>query len=186
MGTTDVTPERVLRVTGAGYRLVTVENTNAVESIPEAQRGLMAGSSSEGRTSRTRSVGTKMLRLENGQVSFRWKDYRDRQHPDKVMTVAADEFIRLFLRHALPTGFQRIRYYGFLANCHRIEKLELCRRLLASGYSDLLPTLSACCQRAGELRARDRSRCPRCRVGELSRYLVLPPWCSQWGPADTS
>ena len=47
------------------------------------------------------------------------------------MTLAADEFIRRFLLHALPDGFHRIRHYGFLANSHRGEKLELCRRLLA-------------------------------------------------------
>lgn len=128
----------------------------------------------------------RLLQLENGQVSFRWKDYRDPQHPDKVMTLSAEEFIRRFLQHALPTGFQRIRYYGFLANCHRIAMLERCRRLLASGQNDLLPTLPACCQRAAEWRSRDRSRCPRCRVGELARYLVLPPRRSLWPPPDTS
>jgi len=128
----------------------------------------------------------RLLHMENGQVSFRWKDYRDRQHPDKVMTVAVDEFIRLFLQHTLPTGFQRIRYYGYLANSHRIGKLELCRALLATASSDLLPTLSACCQRAAELRDVDRSRCPRCGVGELSRYLLPPPWRSGWAPPDTS
>ena len=62
-------------------------------------------------------------------VSFRWKDYR---HHDKakVMTLAADEFIRRFLLHALPDGFHRIRHYGFLANRQRAAKLALCRRLL--------------------------------------------------------
>jgi hypothetical protein len=46
------------------------------------------------------------------------------------MTLPADEFIRRFLLHVLPDGLQRIRYYGFLGNRHRKEKLELCRRLL--------------------------------------------------------
>jgi hypothetical protein len=48
------------------------------------------------------------------------------------MTLAADEFIRRFLLHALPDGFHRIRHYGFLANRHRADKLALCRRLLAA------------------------------------------------------
>ncbi len=55
------------------------------------------------------------------------------------MTVSAEEFIRCFLQHALPPGFQRIRYYGFLANCHRAAKLDLCRQLLATVCSLLLP-----------------------------------------------
>ena len=56
-------------------------------------------------------------------------DYR---HHDKtkVMTLAADEFIRRFLLHTLPDGFHRIRHYGFLANGHRAAKLALCRHLL--------------------------------------------------------
>ena len=46
------------------------------------------------------------------------------------MTLVAEEFIRRFLLHVLPEGFQRIRYYGFLANRYRAEKLALCRQLL--------------------------------------------------------
>ena len=53
----------------------------------------------------------RLVKLENGQVSLQWKDYRDQTN--KVMTVAAEEFIRLLLQHSLPTGLQRIRYYGF-------------------------------------------------------------------------
>ena len=46
------------------------------------------------------------------------------------MTLSADEFIRRFLLHVLPEGFHRIRYYGFLGNRYRKEKLEQCRQLL--------------------------------------------------------
>ena len=47
------------------------------------------------------------------------------------MTLETEEFIRRFLQHTLPDGFHRIRHIGFLANCHRAEKLTLCRELLA-------------------------------------------------------
>jgi hypothetical protein len=94
-------------------------------------------------THRVAISNRRLLALENGQVSFAWKDYRDGGQ-DKVMTVAAEEFIRRFLQHAVPPGFQRIRYYGFLANCHRARKLELCRQLLATTCSLLLPSLQAC------------------------------------------
>jgi hypothetical protein len=46
------------------------------------------------------------------------------------MILEASEFIRRFLLHVLPSGLQRIRYYSFLGNRHREEKLEQCRRLL--------------------------------------------------------
>jgi Putative transposase len=42
------------------------------------------------------------------------------------------EFIRRFLMHTLPDGFHRIRHYGLLANGHRADKIELCRKLLAA------------------------------------------------------
>jgi Putative transposase len=41
-----------------------------------------------------------------------------------------EEFIRRFLLHVLPDGFQRIRYYGFLGNRYREQKLAHCRELL--------------------------------------------------------
>ena len=63
------------------------------------------------------AISNRLLHMQNGQVSFRYKDYRHPQRP-KLMTVSAQEFIRRFLLHALPSGFQRIRYYGFLSNCH--------------------------------------------------------------------
>ena len=48
------------------------------------------------------------------------------------MTLEADEFIRRFLLHILPAGFQHIRHYGFLGNHYRDTKLALCRRLLGA------------------------------------------------------
>jgi hypothetical protein len=58
-------------------------------------------------THRVAISNRRLLALENGHVSFAWKDYRD-SGQDKVMTVTAEEFIRRFLQHALPPGFQRI------------------------------------------------------------------------------
>ena len=60
--------------------------------------------------------------MDNGKVRFRWKDYRDGNR-QKTMTLDGAEFIRRFLIHVLPDGFHRIRYYGFLGNCHRARKL---------------------------------------------------------------
>ena len=81
-------------------------------------------------THRVAIANSRLVALVDGRVSFRWRDYR-RQNKSKVMTLAADEFIRRFLLHALPDRFHRIRHYGFLANRRRAEKLALCRTLLA-------------------------------------------------------
>jgi hypothetical protein len=83
-------------------------------------------------THRVAISNSRLIDLTGAQVRFRWRDYR---HHDKskVMTLAADEFIRRFLLHTLPDGFHRIRHYGFLGNRHRAEKIALCQELLAGG-----------------------------------------------------
>ena len=60
----------------------------------------------------------RLLSLEDGQVTFRWKDYAQGGR-QRTMTLDAIEFVRRFLMHVLPPGFVRIRHYGILANCHR-------------------------------------------------------------------
>jgi hypothetical protein len=124
-------------------------------------------------THRVAISNRRLLALEDGLVSFHWKDYRDGQQ--KIMTVAAEEFIRRFLQHALPSGLQRIRYYGFLANCHRAAKLDLCRSLLASACSDLLPHLDRCREFLAALTGTIPKLCPQCGIGILVSIQVLWP-----------
>jgi hypothetical protein len=119
-------------------------------------------------THRVAISNQRLLALQDGQVSFSWTDYRDSLR--KVMTVSAEQFIRLFLQHALPPGFQRIRYYGFLANCHRADKLVLCRSLLATPCSDLLPTPTAYPNFCAQLRL-----CPQCGIGTMAPLQILFP-----------
>jgi hypothetical protein len=81
-------------------------------------------------THRVAISNNRLLDIADGKVRFGWKHYRDGNRQE-TMTLAADEFIRRFLLHVLPEGFQRIRYYGFLANRYREQKLARCRQLLA-------------------------------------------------------
>jgi len=128
-----------------------------------------------GRYTHRVAISNRRLRaLEDGNVTFEWKDYRD-GNQSKQMTVSAPEFIRRFLQHSLPPGFQRIRYYGFLANCHRAEKLDLCRRLLATACSVLLPQSAECRDFLAALIAGHPRLCPRCRVGTLISIQILWP-----------
>jgi hypothetical protein len=66
-------------------------------------------------THRVAISNNRLLNIEEGSVTFRWKDYRD-ESAQKTMTLTGDEFIRRFLLHVLPPGLQRIRYYGLLGN----------------------------------------------------------------------
>ena len=63
--------------------------------------------------------------------------YAARGRKQQTMTLTTTEFLRRFFLHALPKGFMRIRYFGFLANRFRVPELKLCRHLLTS---DSLPT----------------------------------------------
>ena len=122
------------------------------------------------------AIGNQRLQaIQDGQVTFQWKDY---QHRNRVqnMTLAAGEFIRRFLLHALPPGFQRIRHYGFLANAHRRDKLALCRKLLTADPTGLLPSiLVAANLPAPEPTIDSPPGCPVCRLGVLRRVEILPP-----------
>jgi hypothetical protein len=64
-------------------------------------------------------------------VSFSYKDYAD-DGRKKIMTLNAVEFIRRFLLHVLPSGFMRIRHYGFLSNSSRRQGLLRCEKIFAS------------------------------------------------------
>jgi putative transposase/transposase-like zinc-binding protein len=75
-------------------------------------------------------ANSRLLAFEDGQVSFRWKDYAD-DHRIKIMQLDAHEFIRRFLLHVLPKRFVRIRHFGLLAARNVTTKLERCRALLA-------------------------------------------------------
>lgn len=108
----------------------------------------------------------RLLRLEEGRVTFRWKDYaHGNRH--RTMTLEAIEFIRRFLLHVLPKGFVRIRHFGMLANPCRSEQLQRCRELLACTAT---PTLTADVH--GSPDAPDR--CPSCGQGQLIRHEIAP------------
>ena len=66
-------------------------------------------------THRVAISNNRLLDIADGNVTFRYKGYRH-DSQQKTMTLKAEEFIRRFLLHVLPGGFQRIRYYGFLGN----------------------------------------------------------------------
>ena len=79
-------------------------------------------------THRVAISNNRIIKLEDGQVSFKWRDYKD-HNKWKVMTVSAEEFIRRFLVHILPTGLMKIRHYGLLGNRNRTKKLIVCKTL---------------------------------------------------------
>lgn len=126
-----------------------------------------------------------LLVVDNGQVTFQWKDYRQPHHL-KRMTLPAEEFIRRFLLHALPPGFQRIRHHGLLANCHRNASLALCRQLLQTPIAELLPQPKDFRDLHQTLTAQPLSRCPRCGSASMVRIQILAAYRWPARPPDSS
>lgn len=118
-------------------------------------------------THRVALSNRRLLRVENGQVTFSWKDYAH-DNRQSTMTLEATEFIRRFLLHVLPSSFVKIRYYGYMANRCRRENLVRCRALMghppdpeAAEQIEQPSTASA----AIDDTAKDR--CPVCREGHM-------------------
>ena len=72
-----------------------------------------------------------------GQVTFGYRKTGSNRW--RKMTVTAEEFLRRFLQHVLPRGFQKVRHYGF-ASARQRENFEQIRWLvtLAMGLTYLL------------------------------------------------
>ena len=123
----------------------------------------------------------RLLELKDGQVRFQYKDYADGQQ-SKDMTLSSSEFIRRFLMHTLPSRFVRIRYFGFLANRFRKQRLDQCRILL--GMRSACSQVSA--QRSsGELdEPQAKPKCPACGGGRI--LIVDIPSISARRPSPSS
>lgn len=132
-------------------------------------------------THRVAISNRRLVSLKDGQVQFEWKDYAQGS-AQKVMTLAATEFLRRFLLHVLPRGFVKIRHYGFLSNRLRNEKLSEARRLLGVVEQPPLPPVETPPQASES--ATDRVRgdcCPACKQGRMHLIERLLPQPSSLG-----
>jgi hypothetical protein len=125
-------------------------------------------------THRVAISNSRLLELKDGHVTFRYKDYAQGAIW-KLMKLSAVEFVRRFLIHVLPSGFVRIRHYGFLANRHRMEKLALCRKLLGNAQ----PTESEVAGPAEEPKQAQEVTptkvCPVCGAARMIVVAEFPP-----------
>ena len=72
----------------------------------------------------------RIKNIENGHITFEYKDYKDNSKI-KDMTITADEFIRRFLLHVLPDNFTKIKHYGILTNRNKRANIKFCRLLIS-------------------------------------------------------
>ena len=138
-------------------------------------------------THRVAIANSRLVEFADGRVAFRWKDYRHESRP-KVMRLDAQEFVRRFLLHVLPAGFQRIRHYGLLANRTREDKLQRCRQLLNSPAPAAAATEEAEDYRDRYERLTGVSLwdCPQCSRGRMICIETLLPKSLPRGPPATA
>ena len=127
-------------------------------------------------THRVAISNNRIVRVEDGRVTFWWRDYRD---GDKVkqMTLDASEFIRRFLLHILPYGFFKIRYFGILSSRNHKTKLNRCKEILGiiedqEGQATQSATWE---ELLFELTGIDPRICPRCKKGWMIPKEELRP-----------
>lgn len=132
-------------------------------------------------THRVAISNARILRLNDDQVTFRYRDSADGNRT-RQMTLPAFEFIRRFLLHILPEGFVKIRYYGILSNRNRKTKLNQARQILGvhlepaqeekPTWQDLLYRLTGV----------DPGSCPYCGKGRMRTRQVLLPQANRSPP----
>ena len=134
-------------------------------------------------THRVAITNRRLVALQDGKVTFRWRDYR-RGKRTRTMTLEAVEFLRRLLLHVLPRGLQRIRHYGFLANGVRNVKFPLCRSVLgqvSKSPREDKPGVDAAKEDAAEPLSSDV--CPACHRG---RMQVRETWFARSAPWEQS
>jgi hypothetical protein len=124
-------------------------------------------------THRVAFSNQRLVSLEGGRLTFRWKNYAHASEP-ATMTLQAAEFIRRFLLHVLPKGLVRVRHFGFLANRCRRDSVRLCYELLAASSTGP-PGLAQHDSHSDEHAADRVERCPRCKVGSMRPVEILLP-----------
>jgi len=122
----------------------------------------------------------RLISLKNNKVTFKWRDYAD-NNKLKIMSLDVDEFIRRYLLHVLPKGFQRLRHYGILSNRFKQANLKQARKALNQPQHIEIHE-----ETVDELMLRvtgeDITICPRCRVGRLDLVVsILPQWITHSG-----
>jgi len=121
-------------------------------------------------THRVAISNNRILSVDNEQVTFKWRDYKD-NNKWKVMSVSAYEFIRRFLMHVLPHRFMKIRHYGLLANRDKTKRLTLCKHLTFTPIDEKIR--ASALDLLSRMFGRDFTLCVHC--GQLRHPQILSP-----------
>ncbi len=121
-------------------------------------------------THRVAISNQRILDISDEKVTFKYKEYKDGNVTPKIMTLKAEEFIRRFMLHVLPRGFQKIRYFGIFSNGSKSKYLKLARDLL-NVIEEKIEELKVNCKDM----IYKLLRCPCCETGILHIIEVFKP-----------
>jgi hypothetical protein len=117
-------------------------------------------------THRVAISNARIQNIDNENVSFFYKDYRDNAKR-KLTSLTGVEFLRRFSLHILPKGFVKIRYYGILSN-------RFCKQTAMYRKSKQERSNETVQQRLERLTGFDVYQCPYCKKGHMRIIKVLP------------
>jgi len=115
----------------------------------------------------------RIISIDDGKVTFSYKDRSDRNRT-KRMTLKADEFIRRFLLHVLPQRFVKIRYFGFMFHRDKQKNIELIRKLVDAVTLFTEKVEETVQQIMLRLTGVDITLCPHCGKGRMIPVVKIP------------
>jgi len=124
-------------------------------------------------THRVAISNNRILKLEDGKVSFKWKDYTD-DNKEKIMTLDVKEFMRRFLLHVLPKGFVKIRFFGFLSNRTKNDKINHIFKILKKKRTQKEKNQETWQELFLRITGIDACICSECKKGRLIVIREIP------------
>jgi hypothetical protein len=121
----------------------------------------------------------RLVSVEDGLVTFRYKDYQ-RGHRLRTLTLDAVEFLRRLMLHVPPHGFHRLRHFGFMANRVRQEKLAQCRALLGQVSQPSTQKTTVDREVPAVPSGEPGARCPVCQHGRMQLVQTLYRQPAAW------
>jgi hypothetical protein len=124
-------------------------------------------------THRVAITNNRILSIEDGEVTFNYRDRSD-ENTVKTLTLKATEFIRRYLLHILPRGFMKIRYFGFLGHANKKTCIPLLRQLIDPEAKIVEKSVETVQEMMMRLTGVDLSLCPKCGKGKMVCIEELP------------
>ncbi|MBW2596820.1 MAG: transposase [Deltaproteobacteria bacterium] len=115
---------------------------------------------------------SRIVKVENRQVTLRYKKQKSSRW--RTMTLEVMEFIRRYLQHVLPTGFMKIRYYGFMGSGSSLTLDDI------SAAIELSLDVFVECRQVPKYKGKASPYCPHCG-GKLEYWCSIRPH-ERWQP----